>query len=55
MKYNQQPKKYGIELNSDGYELSVAALEATASLQTDGAKIQCYQVACWVLIKIPQC
>ena len=41
-------KKYGIELNADGYELSVAALEATAtaSLQTVGAKIQCYQVAC---------
>ena len=37
---------FRIEFHSDGYELSGAALEAAASLQTDGAKIQYYQVAC---------
>ena len=40
---------FRIEFYSDGYELSGAALEAAASLQTDGAKIQYYQVACWIV------
>ena len=46
-KYETQSatRKYWIQLNSDGYELSGAALKAAAFLQTDGAKIQCYQVS----------